>query len=697
MKSYKPEDVRVVGVFGHRGSGKTSLAEAFLYNAGVTKRLGSTDSKQLTLELDEVALEREMTLAANVGFVEWDGVRVSFIDTPGDGNFWGAANRALEVVDAAVLAVSASDGIEPITLRAHARLQKKSIPYAVFVTRLDKDSTDFTATVEEIKSELSKDAVPLSLPIGTGTGFTGVVSLLSQKAYVADGDRTKEVDVPADMADAVNDAREMLFDAVAAADDELAEKYLEEGSLTEDELSRGLRSAFRRGDVVPVLAGVPASNVGPRVMLDVIRQVFPAPIERPAIKAYRSEKQEEKVERTPDPDGPLAAQIFRTFNDPFAGTLSFARIWSGSIKAGQDVYNATANKSDRPSHMFLPQGGTKAGAEVKEATVGDLVVLTKLKESTTGDTLTEKGDPTWLPRFDEPEALLNFGVAAREQKDEDKLSSMVQRLVEEDPSLKYERDPETKEVLLGGLGQVHIDYVVERLKRAGIEVELREPKVPYRETIRNAVKGVEGKHKKQSGGHGQYGVCFVNVEPLPRGSGVEFVDEIVGGAIPRQFIPSVEKGIRDALHKGPLSGNEVVDLKITLYDGKYHRVDSNDMSFQTAGRKAIREVFKSPKAKPVLLEPYMELDITCPADMVGDVMGDLNSRRARVNNMTTEGRRGKISASVPMNEILRYTNVLKSLTSGRGSFTMHFDRYEEAPPNVQDQVMSQYKGADEED
>lgn len=697
MKSYKPEDVRVVGLFGHRGSGKTSLAEAFLYNAGITKRLGSPQSRQLTLELDEVALEREMTLAANVGFVEWDGVRVSLVDTPGDNNFWGAANRAIEVVDGAVLTVNATEGIEPITQRAHARLVKGGVPFAVFVTWLDKDNADFQSTLEEVKAELARDAVALSLPIGAGGDFRGVVSLLAQKAYVVSGDKTKEVEVPAEMADEVNHARELLFDAVAAADDELAESYLEEGSLTEEQLGRGLRAAFRRGDVVPVLAGAPASNIGSRVMLDAIRSVFPAPVERPAIKGYRSEKQDETVERPPDPDGPLVAQIFRTFNDPFAGSLSFARVWSGTIKAGQDVFNASASKSDRPSHMYLPQGGTKGGVETKEATVGDLVVLTKLKESSTGDTLTDKGDPTWLPPFEEPAALLNFGLAAKEQKDEDKLSSMVQRVVEEDPSLRYARDPETKEVLLGGLGQVHLDYVSERLRRAGIEVELREPKVPYRETIRNSIKGVEGKHKKQSGGHGQFGVCFVNVDPLPRGSGVEFVDEIVGGSIPRQFIPSVEKGIRDALHKGPLSGNEVVDLKITLYDGKYHRVDSNDMSFQTAGRKAIREVFNSPKARPVLLEPYMELDISCPAEMVGDVMGDLNSRRARVNNMTTEGRGGRISASVPMNEILRYTNVLKSITSGRGTFHMHFDRYEEAPPNIQEQVMGQYKGVPDED
>lgn len=697
MKDYKPSDVRVVGIFGHRGSGKTSLVEAFLYNAKMTKRLGNVDSGNLTLEIDEEALSRQMTMAANVGFVEWEGCRIGLVDTPGDGNFWGAANRALHVVDSAVLTVSAPDGIEPITLRAGAGLGEKNLPYAVFVTKLDKEGASFSEALEEIKGDLSKDAVALSLPIGSGPDFKGVVSLLTQKAYVADGDHTKEVDVPADMADEVASAREQLIDGVAAADDELAEKYLEEGTLDPEELSKGLRAAVLSGDLVPVLAGAPAANVGARVALDIIRAVFPSPLDRPPVKGYASSKMEELVERPADPAGPAVVRVFRTYNDPFAGALSFARVWSGTIQPGMDLLNTRVDSTDRPSHIYLPQGGTKGGVEIKEARPGDLVVLTKLKNTATGDTLSAKDNPTHLPPFDEPEALLSFGIVPADQKDEDKASSFIHKLCEEDPSLKFERDPETKEMLLGGLGQAHIDYVVARLKRAGISVELKEPTVPYRETIRAPIKGVEGKHKKQSGGHGQFGVCFINVEPLPRGSGFEFVDEIVGGAIPRQFIPSVEKGIRDAFKRGPISGNVVVDLKVTLYDGKYHRVDSSDMAFQAAGRKAIKAVFASAKAKPVLLEPYMELDIQCPADTVGDVMGDLNSRRARVNNMTTEGKRGKINASVPMNEILRYTNVLRSITSGRGSFTMKFDRYEEAPPTIQQQVAASYQAADDED
>lgn len=696
MKSYKPEDVRVVGIFGHRGSGKTSLAEAFLYNAGVTKRLGSPTEGTLTLELDELAMERQTTMAANVGTVEWSGTRIGVIDTPGDGNFWGSTNRAVAVVDAAVVTVSAPDGIEPITLRAMQKLQGRRAPFAVFVTKIDKDVADLDAAIAEIKAELAADSVALTLPIGGGNEFHGVVSLLTQKAYLEEGDKTVEKDVPAAMAGQVASARELLFDAVAAADDDLAEKYLEEGSLTEQELASGLRAAFGKGDLVPILCGAPSRNIGARVMLDVISTVFPSPKDRPAIKGYKTNTAKDPVERVPDADAPLVAQVFRTFNDPFAGTLSYARVWSGTLQAG-DVLNSTQGTTDRPSHMYLPQGGTKGAAEIKQAAAGDVIVLTKLKSTHTGDTLCYKDEPTYLPRFEEPEALLNFGLKAAEQKDEDKLSTYVHRLVSEDPSLRFERDEETKELLLGGLGQVHIDHVVERLKKAGISVELREPKVPYRETIRVPVKGIEGKHKKQSGGHGQYGVCFINVEPLPRSSGVEFVDAIVGGAIPRNYIPSVERGIRDALKKGPLSGNEVVDLKITLYDGKYHRVDSSDMAFQVAGRKAIREVFGNPRAKPVLLEPYMELDISCPAEMVGDVMGDLNSRRARINNMTTEGKRGKINAAVPMNEILRYTNVLKSITSGRGSFHMHFDRYEEAPPNVQEQVTAAHVRTDEDD
>lgn len=697
MKTYSPSDVRVVGMFGHRHSGKTSLIEGALYNAKATKNLGSVEAGSQTLEIDQVAMERQTTMQTNAGFVEWEGCRIGIIDTPGDANFWGATNRALQVVDAGVVTISAPDGVEPVALRTMQALAERGTPFAAFVTKLDKEGADYAATIGEIKAESGRDAVALSIPIGKGADFKGVVSLLSQKAYIPDGDKTKEVDVPADLAAEVNASREQLFDAVAAADDDLAEKYLEAGTLSEEELARGLKAAFVKGQLVPVLAGNPLANVGSRVLLDVIRAIFPSPLDRQPIKGFKDAARTQPVERTPDADGPLVAQVFRTYYDPFAGMLTYVRIFGGKIHAAADLFNSTENTSDRPSHMYLPLGGVKSGVEIKEATVGDVVVLTKLKMTGTGDTLTSKDDPTFLPAFEEPEALLNFGISAADKKVEEKMAALITKLVEEDPSLKFARDAESKETILGGLGQPHVDYVIERLKRQQIEVELREPKVPYRETLRTAVREIEGKQKKQTGGSGQFAVCYLNVEPLPRGSGIVFDDQIVGGAIPRNFIPSVEKGVRDALKRGPLSGNEVVDLKIGLYDGKYHRVDSSDMAFQIAARKGIRAAFAAKTAKPVLLEPHMVLDITCPAENVGDVMGDLNSRRARVSSMTTEGRRGRITATVPMNEILRYTNVLKSITSGRGSFHMHFASYEEAPPDVQQQVAAQYKGGGEED
>lgn len=697
MKSYSPKDVRVVGFFGHRGTGKTSLVEGALYTAGVTTRIGSVEQKTLTLETDPDALERQMTMHANVGFCEWSGCRIGIIDTPGDGNFWGPTNRALQVVDAGVVAVSAADGLEPIGLRAIQSLSERNAPFSVFVTKLDKENTDFSSTVEELKGDLEQDAVALSLPIGKAADFKGVVSLVSQKAYLTEGGKTREADVPDDMKDEVDKAREMLFDGVAAADDELAEKYLEEGTLTEDELARGLRAAFVKGDLVPILAGNPNEALGVQVLLDLVKAIYPAPTDRPATKGYKTNKLEEPVERTPDPDGALAGQVFRTHYDPFAGMLSYVRVWSGKLAAGADVLNSTKGEPDRPSHMYLPQGGTKNGVEVKEATVGDLVAITKLKHTGTGDTLTTKDDPTCLPPFDEPEALLNYGISAGDQKAEEKMASAIQRIVDEDPALRFERDPESKETLLGGLGQAHIDYVVDKLKRAGIDIELREPKIPYRETFRAPIQNIEGKHKKQTGGAGQFGVCYVHFEPQPRGTGIEFEDQIVGGAIPRQYIPSVEKGVREGLSKGPISGNQMVDVKVVLYDGKYHPVDSKDVAFQAAGRKAVKAAYAHKNAKPVLLEPYMEVDILCPAEVVGDVMGDLNSRRARVNNMTTEGSRGYINALVPMAEMTKYTNVLKSITSGRGSFTMKFGRYQEAPAEIQQQVASSYQAADEDE
>jgi elongation factor G len=697
MKTYGPEEKRVVGFFGHRGSGKTSLVEASLFAANVTTRLGSVESGTLHLESDEDALERQTTMACNVGFVEWAGCRIGVIDTPGDGNFWGFANRALAVVDAAVVTVSALDGVEPITLRVVDELKRRELPFAVFITKLDKEGGDYERALADVKAELSANAAAVTVPIGSGSEFKGVVSLVAMKAFIADGDKTHVADIPADMASSVETAREQLIDAIAAADDALMEKYLEEGSLNEEELASGLKKAFLQGDILPVLVGVPSANVGTGPLLDLICTSFPSPLERGAVRGTSRPDSDDKLERNPEPEAPLVAQIFRTHYDPFAGNLSYARVFAGSIKASTDLYNATASTGDRPSHIYLPQGGTKNGVEVKEATVGDLVALTKLKTSATGDTLSAKDEPLCLPRFAEPEALLHFGIAAGSSKEEDKLAQHVAKMIEEDPSLRMERDPQTKEMLLGGLGQAHIDNVVAKLRRLGLSPQLKEPKVPYRETIKTPIREIEGKHKKQSGGHGQFGVCYIHVEPLPRGGGFEFEDAIVGGAIPRQFIGSVEKGLRDSMAKGPLSGNPVVDIKVTLYDGKYHRVDSSDVAFQIAGRKAIKAAFSHPKAKPIILEPYMELDVQCPAEQVGDVMGDLNGRRGRVLNMETEGKRGKIRASVPMNEVLRYATVLKSLTSGQGAFTMKFDRYEEAPPNVTQQVMSSYQAEDEED
>ncbi|MBT8496275.1 MAG: elongation factor G, partial [Deltaproteobacteria bacterium] len=519
MKSYKPSDVRVVGLFGHRGSGKTSLAEAFLYNAGVTSRLGSVDAGNLTLEIDEAAIEKQMTMAANAGFVEWNGVRVGLIDTPGDGNFWGSTLRALDMVDSALVTVGATDGIEPITSRTISGLSKRSLPFAVIVTKLDKDNTDFDATVEEIKGELKQDIAVLSLPIGKAGELKGVISLVSGKAYVLDGDKTKETDIPADMADSVESVREQLLDAVAAADDDLAEKYLEEGTLSEEDLARGLKAAVVKGSLVPLLAAGSTQNIGARVALDIVHGLFPAPNERPAVKGYKNNNKDDMVERNPTPDAPFVAQVFRTYYDPFAGMLTYARVWSGKLSAGSDAYNTTRDSADRSSHIYFPQGGTKNGAEAKEIQAGDVVVLTKLKVSRTGDTLSVKDDPTYLEPFDEPEALLNFGLSAKEQTDEDKMATIIHKLLDEDPSLRFERDPDSGETLLGGLGQAHVDYVVDRLKRSGIEVELREPKVPYKETIRGKIEGVEGKHKKQSGGSGQYGVAFLNVEPQTRGDG----------------------------------------------------------------------------------------------------------------------------------------------------------------------------------
>jgi len=683
MKSYKPEDKRVVGFFGHRGSGKTSLVEALLFDAGVTRRLGSVEEQQLALEVCPEALERQMTIQCNVGYLETDGVRVGLIDAPGDANFWGNAARGLAVVDAAVVVVSGTDGLQPRTRRFIAALRDRGTPFAVFVSKVDKDNQSYDDVIAELVADVSPNAAVLTLPIGLGAEFRGVVGLVQSRAFLRGGESGM---VPPEMVSSVAGARELLVDAVAAADDDLMEKYLEEGSLTEEELAVGLKAGFASGDVVPVFVGASTADCGGRPLLDFIASSFPNPLERTGVDGV------DEVCGTGDG---LVARAFRVHHDAFAGNLVYARVFSGVLEPSQDLQNSTRDVGDRPSHLYLPMGGTKDGVEIKRATAGDLVALTKLKHTETGDTLCPRGQAVVLPPFSEPDALLNFGLSVASTKDEDRVSQAIHRLLEEDPSLRFERDPETKEMLLGGAGQSHIDYVVHMLGRQGLTVELHEPQVPYRETLRAPIRGVEGKHKKQSGGSGQFGICLINIEPLPRGSGVEFVNQVVGGAIPRQYIPSVEKGIRDALHRGPLTGHEVVDLKITLYDGKYHSVDSSDMAFQAAGRKAIKAAFTHKAAKPLVLEPYMHLEISCPGDQVGDVMGDLNSRRGRVENMMTEGRRGKIAASVPMNEVLKYATVLRSITSGQGDFSMHFDKYEEAPANVAQQVMAAHTAHDD--
>ncbi len=697
MKSYQPKDVRVVGFFGHRGAGKTSAIEGMLFNAGVTTRLGNVDEGRLTLDADPDAAERHTTMHATAGWLDWGGVRVTVVDTPGDGNFWGTTARVIPVIDSAIVFISSTSGMEPMALRTIQELSNQRVPFAIVLSKLDKENADFAGTLAAIRGDLPHEAVPISLPIGQGGDFAGTISLLSQKAYLPAGDTTSEAPIPAELAETVKAARERMFDCVAAADDELAQRFLEAGTLTEEELIRGLQVDFLKCELIPVLAADPHRNIGMRVLLDFIAQACPSPLSRPPIKGFTSSKCDQPIERLPSVDGPLVARVFATHHDPFAGLLSYARVYSGKLVAAHDLWNSTRNAADRPSHIYIPQGDGKNGYEIKEARPGDIVALTKLKLTHTGDSLSSKDAPFCFVKPSEPDALLQYGISAGDQKSEERMAQLIQAMIEEDPSLTFRRDGESKESILGGLGQAHIEHVVDRLKRVGITVTLREPKIPYRETFRSPIRDVEGKHKKQTGGSGQFGVCNLHVEPLPRGSGIEFVDAVVGGAIPRNYIQSVEKGVREALKHGPISGCEVVDVRVTLYDGKYHRVDSSDIAFQLAAQKAIKAAYASRAARPLLLEPYVRVEISCPAGSVGDLMGDLNARRARVSDMTTEGKNGRVEALVPYSEMLKYANVLKSITSGRGSFSMRLDHYEEAPPDVQQKIASSYTAPVEKD
>jgi len=678
--------LRNVGVVGHGGVGKTSLVESLLFTAGGLSRLGKIDDGTTTTDFDPDEIKRKISINTAVAHCDWKGHHINLVDTPGYGDFIADARAALRVVEAAVVVVDAVAGVQVQTEKVWKFASEYELPRAIVVNRLDRERADFFRTLESLTRRLKGRIVPLHVPVGEEAGFKGYVDLAKMKAFVYADGKSTETDVPADVAERAREWREKLVEAAAETDDDLLAKYLEEGALDEPTMLKALKTAIGEGKIVPVLCACATKTIGSHPLLDMIVQEFPNPAERAAI-AGTDVKARQSANRAIDAKAPPVALVFKTLQDPHIGKLSLFRVLSGTVKADTTLLNPARGAKERMGHVAWLQGKTQK--PVADLGPGEIGVAQKLKETQTGETLCDEAHPFELPRIVFPESAISFAVQPKSRGDEDKISNALARIAEEDPTVHHHFDPETKQLLISGVGNLHVEMTVERMKRKyNVDVTLLPPRIPYKETVKGRAEG-QGKYKKQTGGRGQYGDTWLRVEPLARGGGFEFVDDIFGGAVPRNFIPSVEKGVRDCMKKGILAGYPIVDMKVTLYDGSYHDVDSSDMAFQIAASMGLQKVFM--EAHPVLLEPVMNVEVTTPAEHAGDVIGDLNSRRGRIVGMEPAGETAVVRASVPMSEMLTYEPSLRSMTGGRGAYSMEFSHYEEVPSFIADKVVKEAK------
>ena len=684
MKVYSAEHIRNVALVGHSGSGKTQLAAAALFDAGMVNRLGKVDEGNTVTDFDEEEIARKHTLSSSVAFAVRDKVKVNFIDTPGVANFLSDTRAAMHVTDAALIVVDAVAGVEVQTEKVWGMASELDVPCLVVLNRLDRERASLDRSLAALREAFGREVVPLQLPIGEEKAFEGVVDLVAMKAlrFTGGADEPSEAAVPETLAGAAGSAREALIEMVAEADDSLMEKFFEAGTLEQDELERGLRAAVGARRIFPLVCASALANVGIQPLLDAIVTYLPPAADRPLPAVGRDDG--ETVAYDAGVGAPVAAYVWKTIADPFAGRITLFRVAAGALAADQTVHNVTRDSAERLGGLAVMQGRTQTA--VPQVNAGDLGAVTKLKDTRTCDTLAARDHAFVFPAITFAEPVLSYAIEPKSRGDEEKISGSLQRLQEEDPTIRYARDPQTKQLLLSGQGQLHIEVTVAKLKRRfGVEVNLKLPRIPYRETI-TAPTEAHGRHKKQTGGHGQFGDCRIRVEPLPRGEDFDFANEIFGGAIPRQFIPAVEKGIHEARDKGYLAGYPMVDFRVTLYDGQFHAVDSNEMSFKMAGRLAFKDAMS--RARPTLLEPVMNVEVRAPSDFAGDLMGDLNGRRGRIGGMETRGASTVIKAQVPMAEMLTYEQQLTSSTGGRGSYHMEFSHYEEVPPHLHARVIA---------
>jgi elongation factor G len=690
MNTYDPANIRNVLLVGHGGAGKTTLLESMVFTAGASTRMGRIEDGNTVSDFEAEEVKKGISVSLAMAPVEWDGVKINVLDAPGYADFIGDVRSAIRAVDAVILVVSAVDGVEVQTEVAWELAVEAGMPRAILINKLDRERASFERTLEQLVQSFGTQVAPLELPLGEEHDFEGTADLLHRKAYRG-GPRAAEGEWPDDISGKADPYREKLMEAVAESDDTLIEKYLEQGELAEDEIVHGVKRGFANATIAPVLVAAAARPVGVDRLLSFVSEEFPSPVDRGPIKVIKKDGSE--AERPCDPKAPLCALVFKTISDPYVGHITMFRVFSGTLRPDSTVFNATKNTEERVGQLFAVRG--KDHETVSEVPAGDIAAVAKLSHTTTGDTFSPKDDPGQVPLADMPEPLLAFAIEPKTKGDEDKLSVALSRLREEDPTLRVERSDETHETVVYGMGEAHLDVTMERMKRKfGVEVSTAPAKIAYRETIKKPAKGL-GRHVKQTGGHGQYAVCNIEVEPLPRGGGFEFVDKIFGGAIPNQFIPSVDKGVVKAMTHGVVSGYPMVDVRCTLVDGKFHAVDSSDMAFQLAGSLALRDAAQT--AGVVLLEPIFEVEVIAPEDSTGDIMGDLNSKRAKIQGMESAGAgKQRIKALVPQAEVARYAIDLRSLTGGRAAFTMRFSHYDEMPSHLADKVIAVTQRAKEE-
>ncbi|HPW23690.1 MAG TPA: elongation factor G [Smithellaceae bacterium] len=693
MAKYESKSLRNLAIVGHGGTGKTSLCESFLFISGKNERLGRVDDGTSTMDYEPEEQKRRISISSSINFVEWNKYKINIIDTPGDSNFTYDIKCSMSVVENALVVIDAVSGVEFQTQKVWEYADGFNLPRIVFINRLDRERADFSAALASIKNKFSKKVTPVCLPIGKEDKFNGIVDLISSKAYLFSDNKGagKATDIPADMADEAKNMRNAMVEDIAETDDDLMNKYLEAGELTAEEIKQGLRKGVTSGNLIPVVCGSAIKGIGISLLLDLIVDSMASPVDRGAIKGKKPGG-DAAAERKTSEDEPFSAIVFKTIADPYAGRLTLFRVYSGKLNPDSSIYNSTKKISEKFGNIFFLEGKNQKPAEV--LIPGDIAGVAKLKETVTGDTLCNEKAPIIFEKVEVPPPIMSFAIEPKSRGDEEKIASSLHRLTEEDPTIVFSRDLQTKEMILSGMGQVHIEVNIEKMKRKfGVEVNLHTPKVPYKETIKGKTN-VQGKYKKQSGGRGQFGDCWIDIEPLPRGTGFEFADKIVGGVIPQQYRPAVEKGIVEAAAEGVLAGYPVVDFKISLVDGSYHTVDSSEMAFKIAGSMAFKKGVM--QCQPILLEPIVNIDIEIPEEYMGDVIGDLNSRRGRVLGMDTKGTNQVIKGQVPLAEILKYAPDLRSMTSGRGNFTYTHSHYEEVPSFIAEKIIAAAKKDKEE-